>query len=209
MCSPASGENGGRCAAAVAVEAAALVVVGVLCPPHLKALTWMGKSHDPGADKTRTQICVQNRVTSLYLERLCPQNPRRQFGPFGVIPSEESHLFPRRERYVFKHREEEGVGGVTTWHTHVAVIKQTNGRPTKISICRATRLAGLNISFGEKEEKKKKRSSPRTDSGNHISSQSHRQRADTELMLPSEINAAATKTRRANENVQINPSWGG
>lgn len=159
MCTPASGENGGRCAAAVAVE---VVVVGVLCLPHLKALTWMGKSHDPGADKTRTQICVQNRVTGLYLERLCPQNPRRQFGPFGVIPLEESHVFPRRERYVFKHREEEGTGcwgarGVTTWHTHVAVIKQTNGRPTKISICRATRLAGLNISFGEREKKRKRK----------------------------------------------------
>lgn len=60
--------------AAVAVEVV-LVAVGVLCLPHLKALTWMGKSHDPGVDKTRTQICVQNRVTSLYLERLCPQNP--------------------------------------------------------------------------------------------------------------------------------------
>lgn len=114
---------------------------GVLRLPHLKALTWMGKSHDPGADKTRTQICVQNRVTSLYLERLCPQYPRRQFGPFGVIPRYGGGGDGWR-------------GGAATWHTHVAVIKQTNGRPPKISICRATRLAGLNISFGEREKEK-------------------------------------------------------
>lgn len=52
-------------------------------------------------------------------------------------------------------RRRKGWGGVATWHTHVAVIKQTNGRPPKISICRATRLAGLNISFGEREKEKK------------------------------------------------------
>lgn len=115
----------------------------------------MGKSHDPGVDKTRTQICVQNRVTSLYLERLCPQKSPPTVWAIWSRPVRGNSSVPTAREVCCQAPGGGGDGGAATWHTHVAVIKQTNGRPSKISICRATRLAGLNISFGEREKEKK------------------------------------------------------